>query len=335
MTALNSGIYYGSVHHCRFTPIKHSFSYQMALIAIDLDEVDELSRLGRIFASERWALLRFNPRDYLTRFTRLGAKATKLAINEPSAAALKRRVFNQIAELGADKPCDRVLFVGQIRHFGLYFSPVNFYFCYKNQMPLYMLAEVSNTPWNERHCYLVDLTTKAPSDKVFHVSPFMDLNMRYLWQVSPPGDSLRISIENNRLLTEGGLSAQGTSAKSVGGAIVNSAMLNSAMANSIMANSAMVNGAIANSAGIDEGAIASKGMPQDDARRALVPPKGQKLFNATLTMQRQAVSAANLRTLLLRCPFMTLKIVLGIYWQALMLLVKRVPFVPYPAQMEK
>ncbi|MGL5359295.1 MAG: DUF1365 domain-containing protein [Shewanella sp.] len=310
MTALNSGIYYGSVHHCRFTPIKHSFSYQMALIAIDLDEVDELSRLGRIFASERWALLRFNPRDYLTRFTRLGAKATKLAINEPSAAALKRRVFNQIAELGADKPCDRVLFVGQIRHFGLYFSPVNFYFCYKNQMPLYMLAEVSNTPWNERHCYLVDLTTKAPSDKVFHVSPFMDLNMRYLWQVSPPGDSLRISIENNRLLTEGDLSAQGISAKSVDGAIVNSAML----------NSAMVNREMVSCAGIEEGAIAAK---------------GQKLFNATLTMQRQAVSAANLRTLLLRCPFMTLKIVLGIYWQALMLLVKRVPFVPYPAQMEK
>ncbi|MGL4447634.1 MAG: DUF1365 family protein, partial [Shewanella sp.] len=86
MTPLNSGIYYGSVYHCRFTPIKHSFSYNMALIAIDLDEVDELSRMGRIFASQRWALLRFNPRDYLTTFTRQGAKATKAPISDPSVA---------------------------------------------------------------------------------------------------------------------------------------------------------------------------------------------------------------------------------------------------------
>ena len=69
MTELNSGIYYGTVSHSRFTPIKHSFSYAMALLAIDLDEVDKISAMGRVFASQRRALLRFNPKDYLTSFT--------------------------------------------------------------------------------------------------------------------------------------------------------------------------------------------------------------------------------------------------------------------------
>ena len=90
MSELNSGIYYGTVTHSRFTPIKHHFSYKMALLAIDLDEVDSISRMGRIFASQRSALLRFNPADYLTTFTSKDNLNRKLDIEEPSASASYR-----------------------------------------------------------------------------------------------------------------------------------------------------------------------------------------------------------------------------------------------------
>ena len=80
-------------------------------------------------------------------------------------------------------PDGRVLLLGNVRCMGFYFSPVNFYFCYRQGEARYLLAEVSNTPWNERHYYLLDLAALAPHDKDFHVSPFMGLAMRYHWRI--------------------------------------------------------------------------------------------------------------------------------------------------------
>ncbi|WP_299568186.1 DUF1365 domain-containing protein [uncultured Shewanella sp.] len=197
----SSGIYQGEVSHRRFTPKSHSFSYDMALMAINLDEISQLEKVSRLFGMSKWSLLKFNPQDYLNS---LASQFEEQAVEQletdnsilSPASALKQRVMWTIKQLGAKFDCDEVIFAGQIRHFGFYFSPVNFYFCYQAGQPIYMLAEVSNTPWDQRHCYLVDIQDTQTTDKVFHVSPFLNLDMHYQWKIVPPSKRLNVTIQN-------------------------------------------------------------------------------------------------------------------------------------------
>ncbi|WP_371377999.1 DUF1365 domain-containing protein [Thalassotalea aquiviva] len=191
----NSAIYKGMVRHRRYAPKSHHFTYQLYMLAFDVDEVMAQTLPTNIF-SKRWLNpIRFNEADYL--------------IGEPGN--LKARIVNKVKSLGGLEPIEKVMMLAQTRCFGLYFSPVNFYFCYgdgnnKTEQDWqhgcrYMLAEVSNTPWNQRHYYLVDLEHPKETEKAFHVSPFMDLDMKYRWQVKAPSshrDSLLVHIENHR-----------------------------------------------------------------------------------------------------------------------------------------
>lgn len=242
-----SGVYTGSVAHKRYQPSLHAFNYSMAMLGIDLDELDRLENVSRVFSSKRAAPLRFKQTDYLSKQTDIDALQDNL----------KARVLAKTQQLGANTSCNRVVFVGQVRHFGIYFSPINCFFCYQDDNAKYLLAEVSNTPWNERHYYLIDLENTQPTDKAFHVSPFMDLNMKYIWRVMAPADKVRVGIENR---------------------------------------------------------------------------SEQKLFDANLSLDKQQMSAKSLRAMLISFPFMTLRIVQGIYWQALKLFIKRVPFIGHPGK---
>lgn len=166
----------GQVSHKRFTPTQHSFSYATAQWWLALDELPQLQALSRWWSLRRWAPLQFRRSDYL----------------RGSHGDLADAVRQKMSELAQQPLQGRVFFLGNLRTFGLYFSPINCYFLQPDGSDSYshMLAEVSNTPWNERHYYLLDLTQPLEHEKAFHVSPFNPIDMRYQWRIRPPASAV-------------------------------------------------------------------------------------------------------------------------------------------------
>ena len=180
---VNSAVYTGHVYHCRHQPRQHQFRYPMYMFQLDLDEIDQVERSVRFFSHRRFSPLRFKASDYL------GHKS----------GSLKSTVLATVKGLGRGvSGIDRVVLLGQVRCFGFYFSPVNFFICFKGQTPVCMLAEVNNTPWGEKHSYLLDIKNPQAHEKAFHVSPFMDMDMQYRWQIEIADKTIHIRIENWR-----------------------------------------------------------------------------------------------------------------------------------------
>lgn len=60
-----------------------------------------------------------------------------------------------------------------------------------------------------------------------------------------------------------------------------------------------------------------------------------RIFDATLLLKRREFSRANLLKSVIRFPLMTGQVMAGIYWQALRLWWKRIPFYPHPETDER
>jgi DUF1365 family protein len=58
--------------------------------------------------------------------------------------------------------------------------------------------------------------------------------------------------------------------------------------------------------------------------------EADKLFDATLDLERRPITSASLARVLVRYPLITVKVVAAIYFEALRLLLKRIPFYDHP-----
>ena len=180
---MNSRLFIGNVRHRRFTPVEHSLNYSLFMPAIDLDELEILEKKVWGFGSRWWHWARFKRNDYI------------------GEGCLKRSVQDKVEQLTGERVTGKVIAVCHLRYLGLYFSPVNFYYVYDScEEWRYLLAEVSNTPWNERHYYAIsakehDEKCGWKQDKAFHVSPFNPIEQCYHWRIKPLTDRLSIHLE--------------------------------------------------------------------------------------------------------------------------------------------
>ncbi len=245
---MKSALYTGKISHRRYIPKPHRFSYGFFMWFLNLDELDRLPAMGRWFSTRKWAASRFHRQDYL---------------GDPQRP-LGDSVRERMRELTGRPVGGQVCGLMNLRTFGMYFSPVNFYYGFDGSGQFtHFLAEVSNIPWNERHQYAFYVAGggRFPAhDKQFHVSPFNPDNQFYRWKIGAPGDRIGVSL-------------------------------------------------------------------------AVHDERG-RIFEAGLDLERQPLSIDTVKRQLLKKPAMTAFIVGGIYYQALRLFLKGVPYVPYQTKEE-
>jgi uncharacterized protein len=187
---MHSCIFEGSVSHCRFEPIEHRFQYRLYMLFLDLAEIPSLVGSRRLISDRPRHLFSFLARDHLSGQGDLDSELRSLVEQQTSV-----------------RPQGRICLLTQLRYFGYYFSPLNLFYVYSaddNQVES-VVAEVNNTPWGERHCYVLwhgnqtdSKSLRYQHPKQLHVSPFMDMEMSYRWRIQQPSDHLSISLENTQ-----------------------------------------------------------------------------------------------------------------------------------------
>lgn len=203
-----SSLYFGRVWHSRFVPVSHSFTYPLFLFCLDLhDEVEKENLFGQVL----WPLsllMNFSERDHLKNQEGMRPGST-------SKGLLSERIMRLVADRTQQRfvpstETHRILLLTHLSYYGYCFNPVSFYYIQNKASGKTdaVVGEVSNTPWNEMHCYVLhetsvnDVSTcvllgkvdpskaseNTPCSKInyvfpkqFHVSPFMEMEYKYDW----------------------------------------------------------------------------------------------------------------------------------------------------------
>ena len=273
---MNHKLYEGTVTHERFLPKHHKLGYGFFQVYIDLDDIDSLASQSRWWSVEKFNLVSFRRKDYL-----------------PGDSDLKQAVINHIYSQTGKSFSGKVFLLTSLRYWGYCYNPVSFYFCYDDNNRLcFILDDINNTPWNERHCYVHDCELSEQSnsatipsqtddisndiiselssreknkfsfhfDKAFHVSPFMPMNLYYEWHYT---------IKENHILIH---------------------------------------------------------MELFESRK----PDKQLQFYANMNLKALPFNQRNAKFLPIKYPFLCGKVLLAIYWNALKLWIKKVPFYDHP-----
>ncbi len=188
---MHSCLYTGFVRHRRFIPAENEFRYSLFQLYLDLSELPAVFDPFPLWSARRPALAWFRREDHL---------------GDP-AKPLDECVRDEIQWQTGDRPNGPIRLLTNLRYFGYVINPVSYYYCFDPSSGRLrtVLAEVHNTPWGERHCYVLRSPVSPDNgaaqtlwnDKEFHVSPFMAMNMRYRWLMTEPGERLAVHIENH------------------------------------------------------------------------------------------------------------------------------------------
>ena len=191
--ALVSCLYEGSVRHRRRAAPSDEFRYPLFMVYLDLDELPQCLDAHPLWSARHPSLAWFRRADYL---------------GDPRVP-LAEAVRTLVCERTGETPTGPIRLLTHLRYFGHCFNPVSFYYCYDaaGEHVSAVVAQVTNTPWGERHAYVMAVARPADHGtaalmegrfpKALHVSPLMGMDHVYDWRLSEPAERLSVHIESH------------------------------------------------------------------------------------------------------------------------------------------
>jgi DUF1365 family protein len=186
---MNSCIYEGTVRHRRFAPARHAFRYRIFMTYLDLAELPEALDASPLWSARGPAVAWFRREDHL---------------GDP-ARPLDDCVRDLVEGETGRRPAGPIRLLTHCRYLGHCMNPVSFFYCHDaaDRRVETIVAEVHNTPWNERHSYVLDAAESLRTGrrkrfrfpKRFHVSPFLSMEQEYDWRFLDPGRRLAVHME--------------------------------------------------------------------------------------------------------------------------------------------
>ena len=179
-------LYSGTVMHHRMRPKTHRFSYTVYSVLMDLDRQSEIGGMSPFLSHNRWNLFSVHDKDH----------------GPADGSNLRDWADNMLDKAGLGVRAARILLLCYPRILGFVFNPLSVYYAYDSADRLIaVIYEVRNT-FGERHAYVAKVEDgqltpaglRQGRDKLFFVSPFMDMAMRYTFNLKPPGESITIRI---------------------------------------------------------------------------------------------------------------------------------------------
>jgi DUF1365 family protein len=184
------GLYVGEVVHERFAPRRHRLSYRIFQLLIDIDAAPTLAKRLKLFSYNRPGLFSLHDKDH----------------GDGGGRSLRAFAEESLKQAGLALPGGQILIQCMPRVLGYVFNPLTLFYCHDAEGRLAaMIYEVHNT-FGQRHSYVIPVAEDegAPADagkvrqscgKVFHVSPFMGMDMSYHFTIGAPGETVSTVIQ--------------------------------------------------------------------------------------------------------------------------------------------
>lgn len=189
------GLFVGEVRHRRFSPKRHEFRMPIFMVLIDPDRISDFLPESFLFSAQRrLSLAQFRRSDYIA------------PVDQKIQSLISERLAAERGDTQSAAHSRPTLMLTHLRQFGYLFNPVTIYYELNQQRTEVtgMVAEITNTPWQERHAYALPVEQgeeirdgwEFSFAKSFHVSPFHPMGQRYRWQLSRPADRLTLHFQN-------------------------------------------------------------------------------------------------------------------------------------------